>query len=714
MKIKDLNNTIINSMIMTGTVIDCKEGHMEVSQQNLSEPTLTISVPSTVTVGTPTTITVTASAEGSIVLYINQEYIGIFEGSATYQYVYTPQDTFTIEAYYTSQYGTVANTAEEVTPSITPAIYAVQSTDSQGQNYNPVIQQWAYSNGYAANEGYTTMEEAALVTSLEGNAFANSNIDHIDELSNFNITSVGNGAFSNCDSLTSAILPSGITTMGTGVFSDCATLASVTIPDSVTSMGNETFAECPYLSSVTLPSGITIIPESTFYLCVRLQNLTIPSGVTSVGDLAFKQSGLTSINIPNGVTSIGEEAFAGCDFLSSVTLPPTLRTISHIAFDECADLTNIVIPNGVTTLGNEVFEQTGLTSITIPSSITSIGRGTFYQCTSLSSVTFAEPVGITNLTNDTFAGCSQLTSLTLPSGITTIGQGGVQDCRNLASVVLPSTLTSVGLTAFYLDSSLTEVYCYAATPPSLGSYAFYSIGSNPTLYVPYESLSAYQNSGWSNYFPNILPIDAPQTYACQSIDANGANYNPALQEYLYDRRIASNSGYTTTTEALNLYEIVDRGLAGKANLTNLVNILSNFPNLNTIGNLAFEGCTNLKYADIPSTVIHFGSDVFAKCTSLEGCYLDQSQITSLGAGTFIDCSALTTVTLPSTLTSICNGSFYYCNTLAGIYCYATTPPSLGSSVFSDKSNIRLFVPSVSITAYRNASGWDGFRNYNAI
>ena len=47
MKIKDLNNTIINSMIMTGTVIDCKEGYMEVHQQNLSEPTLTISVPST-------------------------------------------------------------------------------------------------------------------------------------------------------------------------------------------------------------------------------------------------------------------------------------------------------------------------------------------------------------------------------------------------------------------------------------------------------------------------------------------------------------------------------------------------------------------------------------------------------------------------------------------------------------------------------------------
>ena len=714
MKIKDLNNTIINSMIMTGTVIDCKEGYMEVSQQSLSEPTLTISVPSTVTVGTPTTITVTASASGSIVLYINQEYIGLSEGSATYKYVYTPQDAFTIEAYYTSLYGTVANTSKEITPSIAPAIYAVQSTDSQGQNYNPSIQQWAYFNGYAANEGYTTMEEAALVTSLEGNAFANSNIDHIDELNNFNITSVGNGAFTNCHSLVNVSLPSGITTMGTGVFSGCARLASVTIPDSVTSMGNETFAECPYLSFVTLPSGITTIPESTFQLCVRLQNLTIPSSVTSIGNLAFKQSGLTSINVPNGVTFIGEEAFAGCDYLSSVTLPTTLRTISHLVFDECSSLTNITIPNSVTTLGNEVFEQTGLTSINIPSSITSIGQGTFYQCTSLSSVTFAEPLGISTLTTGTFTGCSQLTSLTLPSGITIIGQGGVQDCRNLRTVVLPSTLTSVGQTAFYLDSSLTEVYCYATNPPGLGIYAFYSIGKNPTLYVPSQSVTAYQSSEWSNYFSTILPISTPVTYACQSIDANGANYNPALQEYLYSKRIASNSGYTTETEALNLTEIEARGLEGKTNLTSLVNILSNFPNLVKINNNAFRNCTNLRNVDIPRSVTYLGATAFEGCTSLENCYMGNSQIDNLHASTFVGCSALITVTLPSTLTYVGEWAFHNCGSLIGIYCYATTPPEVYSGAFDNKSNIRLFVPSASVSAYQNSTYWQGFKNYNPI
>ena len=400
--------------------------------------------------------------------------------------------------------------------------------------------------------------------------------------------------------------------------------------------------------------------------------------------------------------------------MTSVTLPSTLRTISHLVFDECSSLTNITIPNSVTTLGNEVFEQTGLTSITIPNSVRSVGDGLFYQCTSLSSVTFVEPLGISTINTGTFAGCSALTSLTIPSGITAIGDGGVQDCRNLISVTIPDTVVSIRNYAFYLDTSLTEVWCYAVNPPGLAGYVFYSIGNNPTLYVPSESVTAYQNSEWSDYFSNILPISAPQTYACQSIDANGANYNPALQEYLYDSGIASNSGYTTTTEALNLTEIEARGLEGKTNLTSLVNILSNFPNLVRISNNAFRNCTNLRNVDIPNSVTYLGATAFEGCTRLETCYMDNSQIDNLHASTFWGCSALTTVTLPSTQTYIGESVFHNCGSLIGLYCYATTPPEVYTGAFDDKSNIRLYVPSASISAYQNSTYWQGFRSYNAI
>ena len=187
-----------------------------------------------------------------------------------------------------------------------------------------------------------------------------------------------------------------------------------------------------------------------------------------------------------------------------------------------------------------------------------------------------------------------------------------------------------------------------------------------------------------------------------------------MQEYLYNSGIASNSGYTTTTEALNLTEIEARGLEGKTNLTSLVNILSNFPNLVKINNDAFRNCTNLKYVDIPRSVTYLGATAFAGCTSLDGCYLDQSQIDSLHASTFWGCSALSTVTLPSTQTYIGQSAFHNCGSLIGLYCYATTPPEVYTGAFDNKSNIRLFVPSASVSAYQNSTYWQGFKNYNAI
>ena len=161
-------------------------------------------------------------------------------------------------------------------------------------------------------------------------------------------------------------------------------------------------------------------------------------------------------------------------------------------------------------------------------------------------------------------------------------------------------------------------------------------------------------------------------------------------------------------------EIEARGLEGKTNLTSLVNILSNFPNLVKINNNAFRNCTNLRNVDIPRSVTYLGATAFEGCTSLENCYMGNSQIDNLHASTFVGCSALTTVTLPSTLTYVGEWAFHNCGALIGLYCYATTPPEVNSGAFDNKSNIRLFVPSVSVSAYQNSTYWQGFKSYNAI
>ena len=95
------------------------------------------------------------------------------------------------------------------------------------------------------------------------------------------------------------------------------------IPNSVTSIGDKAFSGCESLQSVTIPNSVTKIEVETFSLCKSLQSITIPNSVTSIGDYAFYWcKSLQSITIPNSVTSIGDGAFSGCTHLDE---PSRLR-----------------------------------------------------------------------------------------------------------------------------------------------------------------------------------------------------------------------------------------------------------------------------------------------------------------------------------------------------------------------------------------------------
>ena len=89
-----------------------------------------------------------------------------------------------------------------------------------------------------------------------------------------------------------------VTSIGEGAFSGCSSLTSVTIGNSVTSIGNRAFEYCSNLTSVTFGNSVTSIGGGAFYGC----------------------SALTSVTIGNNVTSIGYNDFGGCSSLTSVTL----------------------------------------------------------------------------------------------------------------------------------------------------------------------------------------------------------------------------------------------------------------------------------------------------------------------------------------------------------------------------------------------------------
>ena len=691
MKIKDLNNTIINSMIMTGTVIDCKEGYMEISQQSLSEPTLTITVPSTVTVGTPTTITVTASVVGDITVYINQEYYQTSIGESTMSFTYTPEDTFTIEAYFSSTQGISVNASQVVVLiDFTPA---VQSFNPQGENYNDVFQKWLYNNGYSANAEYTTMEEALNVEKIPDEAFSdNSSLTHMDELRYFNnLNEIGNMAFMGCTNLTSIIMPEqpnyNINIMRFA-FDHTGLLEFDSGPGGILSVnGWDQFINCKNLERVTLRNN-WYIPSNTFSGCINLKEITI------------NQFGL------NGII-IQDLAFRGCKKLTTINTNSEIVFIGWRTFEDCYLLDHLLLSINSYT-GDEIYATTfynctTLSSIIIPSSVRNIGEGAYYNCTNLMTIySYAvtpPEVFVNSKTNiDSFYNVPRSATVYVP-------QGSGNAYRN-ADVWRDFNIVEM--------TEVPDSWAVQSTNPAGEKY-------NPQLQI-WSHSNGY--SADTNYTTKT------EAQAVTMIEANAFNNNTNLTsinelQYFTNISIVNDHAFRGTTNlttgilppsVTDIYVGAFQNSGIQAlnprmpyNPTDYTKGASNVTASN-VSRYAFAG-SNLESVTFGNNTTTVGASAFEGCLSLRIIYGEDSGWISVQNNTFKNCSMLKNIYLPSTVTMLLNNVVDGCTSLEAIWCYATTPPSVTASTFTHMAaNVTLYVPYESLSAYQSSSWANYFRN----
>lgn len=202
----------------------------------------------------------------------------------------------------------------------------------------------------------------------------------------YTVTSIGQGAFQNCDKLTNIEIPNSVTSIGISAFNKSG-LQQVKISDFITNIEQYAFANSS-LRAIEIGNSVVSIGRYAFHSNTHLLTLKLGSSIKEIGENAFYGCELLSrIEIPNSVIKIGEGAFNGCKALKGeLLIPNSVSSIGKMAFSNCS-FTSIIIGNSLTTLEQNTFNNNeNLSNIIISSSVKTIGQDVFSNCENLISI----------------------------------------------------------------------------------------------------------------------------------------------------------------------------------------------------------------------------------------------------------------------------------------------------------------------------------------
>ena len=434
-----------------------------------------------------------------------------------------------------------------------------------------------------------------------------------------NVTSIGDYAFYNSNSLTEFIIPenSQLSSIGSEAFSYCSNLSDIILPESVTSIGNDAFYGTAWYDNQ--PDGIVYINNVLYnYKGVMSEgtSIDIKEGTVSVNSF-YGCSNLVSITIPESVTSIGNGAFWGCSSLrlvinySDLYIQEGSSDYGYVAYyaERVLNVDEIIDGYGFKTINNVHYLNSYIgndTELVLPEDY----HGENYQ-----------------IDSEVFSGCSSITSVSIPGSVTGIGDGAFRGC-GLAEITIPKSVVSIGEEAFYECSDLLWVVNYSDLDIQEGSsdYGYVAYYAERVLNVD-EIIDGYgfktiNNVHYLNsYIGNDTELVLPEDY-------HGENYQIGSEVF---------SGCSSITSV---------SIPGR---------------VTSIGEGAFYECSSLVAVTLSENVVSIEGGAFGWCSSLNSIMIpEESQLASIGAYAFADCNNLTTIALPKEVAYIGEGAFCGC------------------------------------------------------
>lgn len=262
--------------------------------------------------------------------------------------------------------------------------------------------------------------------------------------------------------LSSLFFPDEVTYMAVEL--DNTKVSSLVIPKKVTSARDFTFLDsltkiefknkvlsdcrgCENLKEVIMSNDIENVPDWCFLDCKTLNNVRFSSELRKIGANAFRRTELTILPLLPKLTTINTDAFEDCSSLNKIYLGNEVLEIGDRAFKNCPELMfAFCTSKKLTKIGSAAFQDSpiNIDLLVFRDSLKQVGESAFSNTGIIEGWLFP---GVT-YGNKVFYSCKSMGKFLILPTVSIIPDGCCQNCYVLESVDIPSSVITIGATAF--------------------------------------------------------------------------------------------------------------------------------------------------------------------------------------------------------------------------------------------------------------------------